>query len=82
VAIGTQTTSRSSSTSTAADYGFTHEDPGWTGMQLAISLLIETDEKVETIAKRVGRRSLFTFSNRCRAFTGNSPSDYRKSSSR
>jgi hypothetical protein len=29
-AIGTQTTSRSSSTSTAADYGFTHEDPGWT----------------------------------------------------
>ncbi len=51
-------------------------------MQLAISLLIETDEKVETIAKRVGHRSLFTFSNRFRAFTGNSPSDYRKSSSR
>ena len=51
-------------------------------MQLAISLLIETDEKVETIAKRVGHRSLFTFSNRFRAFTGNSPSDYRKSSIR
>jgi hypothetical protein len=38
VAIGTQTTSRSSSTSTAADYGFTHEDPGWTSSEVALAI--------------------------------------------
>ena len=43
-----------------------------------VKLLLTTELNVEVIAERVGFCSAAHFSNRCKAFTGNSPSYYRK----
>lgn len=47
-------------------------------LQRAALLLTTTNDKVESIARDVGYRSLFTFSHTFKKFTGRRPSEYRK----
>jgi AraC-like DNA-binding protein len=47
-------------------------------LQHAVLLLTTTAEKVESIARQVGYRSLFTFSHTFKKFTGSRPSEYRR----
>ena len=49
-------------------------------LQRARHLLAVTDEKVETIAKSVGFRNTFSFSNTFRSWIGVRPSEYRRTS--
>lgn len=46
-------------------------------LQQAAHLLTATQEKVESIAREVGYKSLFTFSHTFKKFTGSRPSEYR-----
>lgn len=46
-------------------------------LQHAALLLTTTSEKVESIAREVGYKSLFTFSHTFKKFSGNRPSEYR-----
>lgn len=46
-------------------------------VQQAVHLLGTTNEKVETIAREVGYKSLFTFSHTFKKLTGSRPSEYR-----
>jgi AraC-like DNA-binding protein len=46
-------------------------------LQHAVLLLTTTEYKVESIAREVGYKSLFTFSHTFKKFTGNRPSEYR-----
>jgi AraC-like DNA-binding protein len=47
-------------------------------LQHAAHLLTSTQEKVESIAREVGYKSLFTFSHTFKKFTGYRPSEYRR----
>ena len=46
-------------------------------MQHAAKLLVETDEKIETIANSVGYRNAFVFSTTFKKWVGWPPSEYR-----
>lgn len=46
-------------------------------LQRAVHLITTTGDKIETIAREVGYKSLFTFSHTFKKFTGSRPSEYR-----
>lgn len=47
-------------------------------LQRAVHLITTTDDKIESIAREVGYKSLFTFSHTFKKFTGSRPSEYRR----